>query len=223
MKLFLDYYKRLESLTPDCLHHLAFLEQKELDLKWYQTIRTIKETYDYDNLQYPAINIRAKVEHQFKKMWEIFINASPKLKFYSSLKTSFGREAYIALSNKSARDSLTRLRMSAHTLEIERGRYKNTPREERLCKGCLVIGIKVIEDEQHLLSSCTMFSNLRADLPSSLKIQLSCPISLFKETKADHQTMSALSQLGKFICACLSQRKTSLQSIEDTTKNQQIN
>ena len=50
------------------------------------------------------------------------------------------------------RKSLTRLRISAHTLEIERGRYKKLKREERLCKTCLKI-----ENEPHFLLDCNLF------------------------------------------------------------------
>ena len=48
--------------------------------------------------------------------------------------------------------SLTRLRISAHTLEIERGRYKKLKIEEQLCKTCLKI-----EDEPHFLLDCNLF------------------------------------------------------------------
>jgi hypothetical protein len=50
------------------------------------------------------------------------------------------------------RKSLTRLRISTHTLEIERGRYKKLKREEWLCKACLKI-----EDEPHFLLDCNLF------------------------------------------------------------------
>jgi hypothetical protein len=50
------------------------------------------------------------------------------------------------------RKRLTRLRISAHTPEIERGWYKKPKREERLCKACLKI-----EDEPHFLLDCNIF------------------------------------------------------------------
>jgi hypothetical protein len=40
----------------------------------------------------------------------------------------------------------SKFRISAHNLEIEMGRYKNKPRDERLCSGCLKV-----KNEVHFL------------------------------------------------------------------------
>ena len=40
----------------------------------------------------------------------------------------------------------------------ERGRYTNTPRENRLCQSC-----KEIEDEIHFLDKCVLYNNIRND------------------------------------------------------------
>ena len=42
-------------------------------------------------------------------------------------------------------------RESAHSLEIEVGRYSNVPRENRLCKYC---NLNVVESEYRFLLSC---------------------------------------------------------------------
>ena len=56
------------------------------------------------------------------------------------------------IKNENKRKSLARLRISAHTLEIERGRYTKLKREEQLCKACLKI-----EDKPHFLLDCNLF------------------------------------------------------------------
>lgn len=54
---------------------------------------------------------------------------------------------------------MTRLRISAHDLKIETGRYSNQVREERTCSWCkLVLGINVIENEQHFLFECDLYN-----------------------------------------------------------------
>jgi hypothetical protein len=45
------------------------------------------------------------------------------------------------IENKNRRRYLTKFRISAHNLEIEMGRYKNKPRDERLCSGCKQLNI----------------------------------------------------------------------------------
>lgn len=58
---------------------------------------------------------------------------------------------------------LTRLRISAHNLEIETGRYTTpkTPLENRLCKQC---NLSEIEDEEHFLINCPKYSLHRKEL-----------------------------------------------------------
>ena len=62
------------------------------------------------------------------------------------------------------RKSLTRLRISCHNLYIERGRYETplVPRIDRWCAYCcLSQGRKPIEDENHVLISCPLYSTIR--------------------------------------------------------------
>ena len=57
------------------------------------------------------------------------------------------------------RKALCRLRISAHDLQIQRGRYANTAREDRKCRTC-----GVVEDELHFLNDCTRYNLLRQRL-----------------------------------------------------------
>jgi hypothetical protein len=54
----------------------------------------------------------------------------------------------------------TRLRLSSHNLEIERGRWSRKPREERLCS------CGSVQDEQHMLDTCPSTQPIRAQFPS---------------------------------------------------------
>ena len=60
--------------------------------------------------------------------------------------------------SKSLRSALTRLRISAHDLNIERGRYVGIDRRDRLCNCC---NMSVIEDEYHFLLVCPLYRELR--------------------------------------------------------------
>ena len=50
------------------------------------------------------------------------------------------------------------LRVSAHGLEIESGRYKKKSESESLCKSC---NLNTIEDEVHFLCNCSAYKNAR--------------------------------------------------------------
>ena len=56
-------------------------------------------------------------------------------------------------------ESFSKLRMSAHNLEIEAGRFgKNRiPRSDRHCKFCLSLGTQVLGDEVHFVMVCPQF------------------------------------------------------------------
>ena len=69
----------------------------------------------------------------------------------------------------SRRYSTTQLRISAHGLEIERGRYAEIPRESRFCNWCKTsMRVEVIESENHVLFECDLYADLRAKLISQL-------------------------------------------------------
>ncbi len=59
------------------------------------------------------------------------------------------------------RKSISRIRCSNHSLAIEKGRHTNpkTPREDRLCQLC---DQQVIEDEEHFLLNCPVYTDLRS-------------------------------------------------------------
>ena len=60
-----------------------------------------------------------------------------KLCIYSNFKILFGIENYLTIiTSFEQRRHFTRLRISSHKLQIERGRYQGVPRQNRLCLRC---------------------------------------------------------------------------------------
>ena len=74
-------------------------------------------------------------------------------------KDSLSMETYIEtiLVNK-VRVSLIKFRLSSHDLAIEKGRYNNINRENRLCTYC---NKNVFENELHFLLVCPKYSHLK--------------------------------------------------------------
>ena len=92
---------------------------------------------------------------------------------------------------------ITKFRLSAHTLAIEYGRYKNVTVNERICNYCK----SDIEDELHFILICPLYTNIRHKYikpyywksPSVYKL-----IQLFAL-----QNVKQLCNLGKYLsCAC---------------------
>jgi hypothetical protein len=61
------------------------------------------------------------------------------------------------MKNDEQRILLSKLRISNHNLEIERGRHRGLQAKEGICKLCL----KDVEDEIHLLLKCEALQNVR--------------------------------------------------------------
>ena len=72
--------------------------------------------------QFTPFVILKNLKRKFKSSWQSSMNASRKLEFYCSLKSSFTKESYLDhVKAYTDRANLTRLRISAHRLEIEMG------------------------------------------------------------------------------------------------------
>ena len=79
---------------------------------------------------------------------------------YHLYKTTFGIEKYLINLPFCYRVALTKLRTANHKLPIEKGRYRNLPREERKCSLC---NEEKIGDEFHFLLECPFFNDIRAN------------------------------------------------------------
>ena len=87
-----------------------------------------------------------------------------KLRTYRTYKTTLSTECYIKSNmRRDHRRILARFRSCNLPLAIETGRFTKpkTPLNERLCGFCEA---SVIEDETHLLISCSFYSDLRHEL-----------------------------------------------------------
>ena len=115
-----------------------------------------------DSGRSPANILVKRLIDQFHQTSMESINNSSKMKVLSLLKQTPGAEAYLSeVKNTRHRTALSKLRLSGHSLEIERGRYSGTPPEERYCTYCKALGSRLVEDEKHFLLHCPMSKELR--------------------------------------------------------------
>ena len=126
------------------------------------------------------------------------------IEFYAQLKSEFLAEPYLDhIKVPSHRSSVTRLRISAHNLFIERGRYERPliPRELRWCTFCYTQYNQVIlEDEAHALLTCPLVVPIvnkvlgRSDNPRTL-----ADLTTSSERSAEKHNIS----VGRLTCAIL--------------------
>ena len=110
------------------------------------------------------------MRRSYEEYWKNSIgkqgNGSGKLSTYRQIKIGFRKEKYLdPIKNFRERSALTKLRISAHRLEIETYRYskKPIPRNERLCSLCIPDRLIHI-DEFHAIMVCNKLKKSRSEI-----------------------------------------------------------
>jgi hypothetical protein len=107
-------------------------------------------------------------------------------------------ESYLSISNFEYRKLITKLRISEHNLLIEKGRYLNIPREQRLCSHC-----KCIDNEKHFLLHFKINSELRSSFLNILNNENQIFNNLSESEKLSYilnpSTPSQVNKLGSFL------------------------
>ena len=164
-----------DSLVRDALSEMSSYADTGEDC-WLSRVRKLESLFNIPSLrnnlkkEVAGNSIKKRVKSVFDRFWLDEINAvkivndhnSNKLRFYSTLKSSFSREPYFDLvHSRNQRSFLTRLRCSAHRLEIEKLRYSKPaiPPSSRTCGFCQS---GQIGDEMHFLMKCDTFNTKRA-------------------------------------------------------------
>jgi hypothetical protein len=150
-------------------------------------------------------NITKTLQNHYKNFWKLQILNSPKLDSYRTFKQDFYYEPYLDyISKQEHQIALTRLRVSQHDLEIERGRYSKpkTDRENRICKLC---DLREVEDEKHFMLSCLSFQLERRDHKINDMGDLDNILHKYNKT--------TIISTAAFIHSCFERRKTILNTI----------
>ena len=219
-KLAIDYFERIQDCyenSDNSLLAAAFSVQKELGLDWYTNITKIMAKFNCYNshsvnrlLQSrpirKSISVTQSLKETFVNHWKSYINTSPKLEFYSKIKHEFSAEEYLsAVTTPAHRAGITRIRISAHHLYVERGRYTSplTPRESRWCVYCkLNKNETFIEDEAHVLLDCPLYQSIRLHFFGNqvpLKLDNLFPSS----TCSNKSNTSKIAKVGEYIHSIL--------------------
>jgi len=106
---------------------------------------------------------KQRLVDMYTQDWNGSVQTSSVLSLYSYCKDTFAYEQYLdKVKNKVARSLLTKLRISAHRLRLETGRYGRSriDRSERTCTVCSNQANE-IEDEYHFVLVCERYKDLR--------------------------------------------------------------
>jgi hypothetical protein len=160
----------LSGKTSQLLSH-TFKVNKILpgDKTWSHKVSKVYENLISRNI--PLHNSQVKISRKlitgtlkdlYKTHWLDELNSQHKMRTYVKIKDKFCMEDYLISLASEHRKSLTRFRISAHNLAIERGRYTKPPTalQNRTCLHCP----SHVEDEHHFLLDCTAHMQSRIKL-----------------------------------------------------------
>ena len=206
----LNYWHRLESIDSYSLIYHAYQCSKELDTSqtsWYTSIKTLCKILNIsdNDVHFCRLKFKIKIknvlQNEYIKNWHNTRKSllSGKLETYLKVKTNFGFENYLTIvKNVDYRKAIARLRISAHRLPIEIGRYSKVPRNERFCTKC---SSNEIGDEAHFLLKCEFLHEERKEIDKYINNSNLCHADIEKKfiwviSSEDHYI---LNKIGQFI------------------------
>ena len=107
------------------------------------------------NINWLCREVKSRLEMQFVQKWNSYVQASPKCFNYRIFKTNFKIEPYITVLQPRSFITLPRFRTTNNQLPVERGRWENVERSQRLCN--LRTG-NMLGGEFHYLLECKYFT-----------------------------------------------------------------
>ena len=161
------------------LVHQALIANEELDsnISFSTYLNNIGASTKSPNILKMTKNqVKNTMKLSYNKIWKSRIQETSKGKFFSDIKKDISFEPYLSSAlTCGERILITKLRTSAHDLEIEKGRRHRPviPREYRLCRFC---NNNQIEGKMHFIFECTPYE------PPKLNFLRKCH-NLFPRTK----------------------------------------
>ena len=161
----LKFYNHLKESNPDTLHNIALNHRENLQgcplSKLAQELYTQTQAQQPDGKPIRPNLIIRKQKENYMTYWKETTQSQSKMECYLTLKREYTFAEYLSTVNDpKLRKTLTRYRLSEHSLAIEKGRHRQTPlpREDRLCTHCTQ---NVVETELHFLTTCPLYQDIR--------------------------------------------------------------
>ena len=190
----------------------AYVEQRALNLPWYKGLEDLRQglqTASSRRLTYPN-QYKAALRDTFINSWNEERKTNRKLCFYNSIKSEFGAEMYLdlQLSGQEVK-RLAQFRMSAHKFNIETGRYAINREDplSRICKHCTSSDLEavtllaelpmfepIIEDEKHVLATCSLYDEIRQNLKLQVRTAITSETATLMDLFNDIRSIREISR-----------------------------
>ena len=214
IKRYISYYKNLKTNKSNLCHDALCFELHNSDItdNTSNFLHFLREfNLNSDILLKTKFEISNICNDAYDRLWKQHIlNENSKGISYRKYKTRIHLEPYLSanISHKN-KISLSRFRLSNHLLMIEKGRHvkPKIKRDERFCFICK----NKVENEEHLLISCPMYTTNRILLENMCRLNCYNYDSLNQEQKfifiMSNENVSIIKSLGKFVLESLTFRE----------------
>ena len=213
------FYNRIMTNNNDTLVKISCIDENvcSIDSSWTTSIRNIQQLFCTTS------SMQAHMQTTYSDSWSSLMKShgsDSKLRTFSQFKTVFKLENYIVQFPLRIRRNLTKLRISAHSLAIETGRYTRpkTDVDKRVCFHC-----KEIESEFHLIFHCKLYTSERGIFAA--KLSKFSNLSFTPCTNTFSLIMSCLDgdmEAGTIVCEfinkCFEKRANILNEFNETNK-----
>jgi len=158
-----------DNIILQCVYKQALDDCKKGHKNWVTNVKKLLCDYGFayifeeqsvSNYNNFIAAYRQRIIDCSQQQWYGSMQTSPILDTYKIYKLNFEYERYLDTLPGTLRFYITRIRLSAHSLRIQTGRYANnrTPRNERYCLFC---NMHDLEDEFHFVCVCPAYKTLR--------------------------------------------------------------
>ena len=184
-----NYFIRIRDMPNNRILHSAFITDQELfkdkSKSWFSNLAMINKLLNIDNEEPIAYNSFVQLlkdyfvnqtECQLNKIRNDVIDS--KLMLFSNVLDMQSIPNYLKLfSDRAITREISKFCMSAHYLNIERGRYTKpkTPRNDRICPHCTSV-----ETETHFFTECQRYHTPRNKLFEYFNINSTCSSIMFR-------------------------------------------
>jgi hypothetical protein len=161
------YWKRLVDMSDDRLTKQVFLWDYQLCRNnWSSGMKNLFHEIEEDDIftgrsLFSKERAWAELHDVHCRNWTRLLHNTPKLRTYRLYKEAYSIEHYVScIMSRKLRSGLARFRSGTLLLEIETGRWRGIPEEQRICKMC---NTQSVESESHFLLHCPTFDTQRRE------------------------------------------------------------
>lgn len=205
----LRYWNRLLKMDNNRLCKHVFMWDYSLSYNnWSCYVKDIFDRINCDNfvgkIPCDIVSCKEKLNSTDNLEWKEKLSFKPKLRTYKQCKDEICVENYVKLNLTSKeRSMIAQLRMGILPINLETGRYRNVPADQRFCYNC----DNHVEDEAHFVFECPVYEYYRKTLYDNLDSESSFE-HMSSHAKLTYLCENYPRQLAKYICHAFSKRQS---------------